>query len=603
MSTRVYDFYLGKSVKQTQIVNVLPKNTFLNNINGDFNQDVFYYIDQLDDLTNNSSDFIPLNIQDFYAEGNKKSFDNFLSGKSFYSKDFKKLKLSIDPYNEEDNSGIYYVFCNKIPNYFDKKNNIYTNIYDLQISQLQPNHICSIQFFKQKDLMNIHNIRSDDFIFNNRDTQYNYILPVVVPKINNVIIEHNKFKYFVPNKFYPLTPIELGSEESLQLFSNSNIESDNICNYLQNTIISKFLFKSNNLNIIENYINDSMSKKMKLSNGLKYSNQFVIGCIKKLILSNQFHVLNQFIESNQKQPVLSLINRSHSVFNLNDKIHQVDTTDVFYSSLQTLDPSFILYLKDQFFPSLYNKLFSNQEYFNTSAVIFNKDNVIKSILDELSDELPHFILNWLKNNNCVLSGSYILKHILGSDWKSNDLDFYCIYNFQQLSSLEHFLFNNNIRYTEKSSNMSSYHLDDIKKIINFDLSLKNMQFELLPNGLPVFSNYYSENSTLKIQIMFIENYPSPWDFIQQNFDFDIVMNGFFFDNNKCDLLTSHNDFNNFHLATISDSYIRSMTNKSIRCYSNYRAAKTTERAIKYMKRGFVISNIDTFLQHVLDAFF
>ena len=50
--------------------------------------------------------------------------EDYINKSILFSKDFKKLKLSIDPYNEEDNSGIYYVFCNKIPNYFDKKNNV-----------------------------------------------------------------------------------------------------------------------------------------------------------------------------------------------------------------------------------------------------------------------------------------------------------------------------------------------------------------------------------------------------------------------------------------------------------------------------------------------
>jgi hypothetical protein len=268
-----------------------------------------------------------------------------------------------------------------------------------------------------------------------------------------------------------------------------------------------------------------------------------------------------------------------------------------------LDTCFIHYLKNQFFPSFFNKNFKNKEYLNTSSFVFNKDSIINSIDNDLQQKLPHFFLKWLKDNNCILSGSFILKHIINADWISNDLDFYCLHSMQSLRDITRLLNNNNIMFSSKSSNMSTYHMDDIKNMISFELSNDDSDFVnfLINNGSA--ANFKS--NSIKIQIMFIDNYQSPWDFIQKNFDFDIVMNAFVFNNNniKPELLTSHNDLNNFHLATISDSYINTMNHKGIRSYSNYRAAKTTERAIKYMKRGFVISNIDQFLHHVLDTFF
>ena len=176
----------------------------------------------------------------------------------------------------------------------------------------------------------------------------------------------------------------------------------------------------------------------------------------------------------------------------------------------------------------------------------------------------------LKDTGSIISGSSVIKFMLNEDYLIDDIDIYC-----NQASTE--LLINSIKVTPEEQlnmrtiNVSEYNMTGIISVLNI------------------------KNRNLKIQLIVLEDDIKPEDFIKTNFDFDFC---------KCTY-----DGDEFHvlesltigekIGKISDEYMnRCFRDKD--AYSTYRIAKTAERIIKYIKRGYLIVNTDIFFDNVLN---
>lgn len=114
----------------------------------------------------------------------------------------------------------------------------------------------------------------------------------------------------------------------------------------------------------------------------------------------------------------------------------------------------------------------------------------------------------------------------------------------------------------------------------------------------ISTNTKKLNCRPQVQIIFVDS--DPWEFIKTQFDFDFCACALTSNN---ELLIAHPDINNFDTGSITDSYINKIIGSDKDLYSTYRAAKTIERSIKYIKRGFKITNLFDFMIEIKSALF
>lgn len=181
----------------------------------------------------------------------------------------------------------------------------------------------------------------------------------------------------------------------------------------------------------------------------------------------------------------------------------------------------------------------------------------------------------LKLFNGIISGSILLEILMFSDKnkiRSNDIDIYFSNSF--FKQVFNFLSNYQIYYESNDKKENSYHMKGVQQIITIN------------NGL------FCDKS---VQLIFVEQ-EDPCQFIFDNFDFDSCMNCYSFKDNT--LISRHPSVFQLNQMTISDKYIHKIFVEKDN-YSIYRAAKTIDRSIKYIQRGFKITNLDIFLNDIL----
>ncbi len=123
---------------------------------------------------------------------------------------------------------------------------------------------------------------------------------------------------------------------------------------------------------------------------------------------------------------------------------------------------------------------------------------------------------------------------------------------------------------------------------NINTISQNEQEPLITNNL----------TSPSIDFLNTNNLITPYNFVKNNFDFDICTTSFDFSNKK--FLINYKKSNGFDSMRILDTYINKMTGSQTDSYSTYRANKTIERMRKYIERGFYIENWREFLIEIRD---
>lgn len=237
----------------------------------------------------------------------------------------------------------------------------------------------------------------------------------------------------------------------------------------------------------------------------------------------------------------------------------------YYEFLKIKDGIFVNYLRTFFFPKLIEK---NQNI--NKSLVMNLSNIERDLKQNMKKYLTKKLLNLFRMFELFISGSFVLNSIIeytnpDFEWEPDDID--CYSNETQYPLILQYLNENSIYFNEQ--NGKGYHMRGIKRMIE------------------IF------NGDFKIQIIFVEDHP--WRFICENYDFDSCMNFYRYDLNTFNI--RHNSPQQIQKMNISHLYQFKIFDLKDN-YSNYRASKTIERSIKYIKRGFIVENIFEFLHNL-----
>ncbi len=193
--------------------------------------------------------------------------------------------------------------------------------------------------------------------------------------------------------------------------------------------------------------------------------------------------------------------------------------------------------------------------------------------------------------DAVIAGSYVIQHIFNLCYYPNDVDIYISSSLKKQFIEELEKPDSSLKLTRQTKDFSfarQYNMTGVNSVYSLtENTIHNINGQTFTwnDG----SRYY--------QVIFV-NTLQPYDFITDNFDFDICTSSFDFSTKKFRIgYTKKQGFQNMR---IQDSYINKMTGTETDSYSNYRANKTIERMCKYIERGFVIENWKEFLIEIRD---
>lgn len=234
------------------------------------------------------------------------------------------------------------------------------------------------------------------------------------------------------------------------------------------------------------------------------------------------------------------------------------------------------FIKDKYIPSIQSSVIKPK-----LPKIINFEAASNNLrLDILQYGLGPLFLHILNKTGSIISGSYVLKLLLNESYVNDDIDIYC--NYLSLDDILNFFKRNGIPYYVKRKNDSIYNMSGIQKIFTIHL--------VSTKTIPV-----------KLQFICLEANVKPIEFIDKNFDFSFCKA--YFDGSTIQLPPSVNISD---ISNMTGSITKSYMNKSFidtDGYSNYRICKTIERSIKYIKRGFTITNLNEFIDKTITYFY
>lgn len=209
-------------------------------------------------------------------------------------------------------------------------------------------------------------------------------------------------------------------------------------------------------------------------------------------------------------------------------------------------------------------------YRNTMENYIEK-NIIEEINKRLYEifgaDLPEF-KKVLCDTNSVISGSFILQCILGEHWDNSDIDIYIPMkgnNITQnmpaspnpISSVENFIYSKGIKWVTFDSDVGyGKHINNTIHFVR-EYKNKNMKYAL---------------QTILVNID--KNIDTLYDFIKDNFDFNICKNIYYFDTKD-----------NIRIYKINE-----IMNKKTNFTVGYRLGSSIMRVKKYEDRGFQFLN-------------
>ncbi len=391
-----------------------------------------------------------------------------------------------------------------------------------------------------------------------------HILPVIIPY--GVPSYTESFKQKSP-VLYALTSIPIHSPD----FNYLSIVCNNLHNYhdikRQYWFEDRYLYSNKNetnqkiLTIINQCIlSRKKSNKVyfEINSSIYYWNR-----VKTMIHDNNYKELYRRILL-PKENHFKLIR-----FERVESFDKLNVSELFYVFNSKKDGSLVEYLKNYLFPKLIKENEDNN-------IRFNYDFDLEKIGEKLQKMIKKpLFFELLKLFNGIISGSILLEILMISNknkMKSNDIDIY--FTYSNFLPVLNFLIKNQIYYESYREKKNSYHMKGVQQIITINNEL------------------FCDKS---VQLIFVDN-EDPCQFIFDNFDFDSCMNCYSFKDNI--LISRHPSVFQLHQMTISDKYIHKIFVDKDN-YSTYRAAKTIDRSIKYIQRGFKITNLDAFLNDIL----
>ena len=395
---------------------------------------------------------------------------------------------------------------------------------------------------------------------------------------NSIITDYYKAK---SPSIYLVDSASKGTEKYANWLLNTNYANNaELLKSCQD--LSNIQYYSNNMNID---INDVLFNK-----DIEYDCVFDTKQKKYLFVKAIFD--NDF-ENDLTKP---LINKNHDLYDKTyyDTIFETKYKNKFYEkklkSLKISDTAdafivyknnrFFKYLKNTYFPELTTHLKSNNLKLNLDIDFDNAKTLLEDYLKEINIDSDK-LFTILKEGNAIISGSLILSKLLKNKFKSNDIDIY-INNPNPLS--EHPIMNFFKVGTKRQG----------RKLGNIDISINSIgehtPYSMNPVDKIVNLSLYSVEKKISTQIQLIFINEDPFNFINNNFDFDFCKVAFdgdkFISNHWMNVINSS--------GSISEQYLETCWNLKTRM-SKYRIAKTIERVDKYMKRGFEIINYNSLL--------
>lgn len=207
---------------------------------------------------------------------------------------------------------------------------------------------------------------------------------------------------------------------------------------------------------------------------------------------------------------------------------------------------------------------------------------VKKFEDFINKNISNTLINDLRETGSVISGSSVLKYMLNEEYSLNDLDIYC----------------NEKNLTRIYKNATQHNLKTIKHYGKSQIGLLQKTYNM-ENIVDVYDVGIIIGNIIgiKIQIIVIKDEITPENFIKTNFDFDFCKCTYNGTNFK--ILESLDILDK--TGKISDEYMNKCFKEKDR-YSTYRISKTADRIIKYIKRGFNITNTDVFFENVIYYF-
>jgi hypothetical protein len=379
-------------------------------------------------------------------------------------------------------------------------------------------------------------------------------------KVNNIIYNNELYRNILNDFGKKLTKIKTNNYYPKFQYKIPVLYKENGYKIQLGSVDSYLLLKSSPfVDIVKNYtyLTDSpqeiLDKNYELNmNNMNYSQRNLYHIKKNIYLKNYDKLFNEL----NKNPII--------------------ISETYYDFLKIRDKEFVKYLRKYYFPRLIeeNMDISNKLIFN----INNIENRIKDTLNTIFCESP-FFLKLFHKYEMEISGSFVLNHLIHySDnqkyFKYDDLDIYVNNKFIDGVKYE---INNYYGYkyikNHKNKIQVGYHNQSIKQMINlYDYSTH-------------------------IQLMFVDD--KPFNFIRKNFDFDSCMNSYNLTYNQIKI--HHKNPLQIHKMNISQLYQSKIFDLKD-SYSNYRAAKTLQRCHKYIKRGFIIENLNEFLFKLENSF-
>lgn len=194
----------------------------------------------------------------------------------------------------------------------------------------------------------------------------------------------------------------------------------------------------------------------------------------------------------------------------------------------------------------------------------------------------------------VIAGSHVVKNIFDNlFYYPNDIDIYISSSLKKQFIEELAKPDSCLKLKRETKDLSfanQYNMTGVDSVYSL---IENIIYNSNINEQTFMWN----NTSNKYQVIFVNTFQS-YDFITDNFDFDICTSSFDFASKK--FLINYTKNQGFKNMRIQDSYINKMTGTETDSYSNYRANKTIERMHKYIERGFTIENWKEFLIEIRD---
>lgn len=229
---------------------------------------------------------------------------------------------------------------------------------------------------------------------------------------------------------------------------------------------------------------------------------------------------------------------------------------------------------DNYHLTLTNKFFHKYVNVKTSIV-----KMINNRLSEIFAEQVDDFKKYMKENDCIISGSFVLQCILGEYWPNSDIDLCVLASDQKYLSIEKFLLNSFAEYGNNGDGYTSNQVSWVRNYFNRDniqvIAINMYQEQEIYN----LNNFFDDKFVSNIELLKI--------FVDEMADFAVYKNIYYHDGNDHLILNNLND-----IFTRTTNYV-----------CKYPIKESLERYHKYSERGFTFPNKNLLSFKDFDSYF